>query len=72
MEQKNQKIIGSQEKHDKKIKKKIIPQTTSLFLRYNKLISLEGLDKVVNNVFPNILNLMWIDLSHNRFTELPS
>ena len=49
----------------------MIAQTTSIFLRYNKLTSLEGLDKVIFHIFPNPQNLMWIDLSYNRFTMLP-
>ena len=53
-EQKHQKTVGSKEVTEKKVKKQIIPQTTSLFLRYNKLTSLEGLDKFVLNAFPNL------------------
>lgn len=71
LEQKNQKVVGKKEESEKKTKKKIIPQTTSIFLRYNKLTTLEGLDKVICSIFPNLSNLMWIDLSNNRFKELP-
>ena len=51
-------------------KKQVVSQTTSLFLRYNKITSIEEFKLCIEPVFPDLNQLMWIDLSHNRLTAL--
>lgn len=58
------------EKQERKEVLQVHPKTTSLFLRYNKLTSLDGLRDTLKIVFPAYEQLMWIDLSHNRLTVL--
>lgn len=58
------------EKEEKKHVKKVEVKTSSLFLRYNKLVSIEGLFTTVSKIFPQYSQLIWIDLSHNRLTNL--
>jgi len=55
-----------------KIVKKTEIRTTSLFLKYNKIGSLNGFYEIVQKVLPNNRweQLVWIDLSHNRLTEI--
>ena len=73
METQHKKTINQKQKVQKKIKKVIVPQTTSIFLRYNKLVSIQNFNQFIQPIFPNPnKNLMWIDLSHNRLTELSS
>ncbi len=67
----SQKIFNKKsEKKEKKPRKVVEAQTTSLFLRYNRLKFLEGLYETVELIFPEINNLQWIDLSNNRLTTL--
>ena len=43
---------------------------SSIFLSYNKLRSIRDFYKIVDNVFIDISNLKWVDLSHNRLITL--
>jgi hypothetical protein len=55
-----------------KVLKKAEIRTTALFLKYNKIGSLNGFHEIVQQVLPNHRweHLLWIDLSHNRLTEI--
>ncbi len=59
------------EKTAVKVVKKMEIKTTSLFLRYNKLVHLNGFSEVLQQLLPNKwMQLIWIDLSHNRLTNI--
>lgn len=59
------------EKTAVKATKKLEVKTTALFLRYNKLASLEGLPEALQTLLPNRWQqLVWLDLSHNRLTSI--
>lgn len=59
------------EKAATKVLKKTEIKTSSLFLRYNKLASLEGFGEVLQQVLPGRWQqLVWVDLSHNRLAAI--
>ena len=60
------------EKVASKVVKKTEVRTTSLFLRYNKLRSVEGFLEITQQLLhgPRFEQLSWIDLSHNRLTQI--
>jgi len=60
------------EKTNLKVTKQQELHTTNLFLRYNKLTSLDGFLEIAKELLPNTAwqQLMWIDLSHNRLTSI--
>ena len=47
-------------------------RTTSFFLKYNKLVSLDGWLETVETLLPGRKweALVWVDLSHNRLTSI--
>lgn len=45
-------------------------ETSSLYLSYNKLTSIKNFYQVIPSVFPDLTQLKWIDLSHNRLVIL--
>ena len=60
------------EKTSSKVTKKHEIHTTNLFLRYNKLPSTEKFIDIVKELLPNSAwqQLMWVDLSNNRLTNI--
>jgi hypothetical protein len=54
------------------VTKKQLLLTTNLFLRYNKLTSIDGFLDVVKELLPGSSwnQIMWLDLSHNRLTNI--
>lgn len=45
-------------------------ETSSLYLSYNKLTTIKNFHSVVSSVFPDLSQLKWVDLSHNRLVIL--
>lgn len=60
------------EKAALKVAKQQEVHTTNLFLRYNKLTSIDGFLDIVKELAPNNAwqQLMWLDLSHNRLIRI--
>ena len=69
-EEQQKKVVQKKENIQRINKKQVVPKTTSLFLGYNKLTSVEGFREQIQPVFPDFSQLMWIDISHNRLTAL--
>lgn len=69
-EEQQKKVVQKKEQVQKINKKQVVSRTTSLFLRYNKITSIEGFRACIQPLFPQWEYLMWVDLSHNRLIEL--